>query len=403
MKPLRMLNVRLFISRSHQALRLCTVLVLISTITSTALSGDFTYTVNGDTVTITGYYNASPLPEFISVIPSEIGGKPVTSIGDSAFYNPSPMSGYMLADSITIPDSVTNIGYRAFGNNMNLWNVFIGDGVVSIGDYAFSQCPLTNAVLGRSVRFIGNYAFYWSGLPDITLPDSVVSIGSYAFYQCNVLTNIFMGTNLANIGNSAFRWCSSLTDLTISPSVTNIGSSAFSDCSMLGHVTFIPDSPASIGNLAFAYSGLTNATIGAHVTSIGDSVFRNCFSLIDIYFCGNAPEKGSNIFLEAAPDITIYYKTNTAGWLATFGGMPTAAWDPQIQTGNADFGVRSNRFEFTVTGTTNFAVRIEACTNLAQGTWTPVETAALNSGTLSFSDPACTNYPSRYYRVSMPQ
>lgn len=396
MKALQPLNIEGFISKKRQ------ILLILLIAVSTSVSADFTYTVNGDTVTITGYYNASPLPELISVIPSVIEGKPVTSIGDSAFYNPSPMSGYMLADSITIPDSVTNIGYRAFGNNMNLWNVFIGDGVVSIGDYAFSQCPLTNAVLGRSVRLIGNYAFYWSGLPDITLPDSVVSIGSYAFYQCNVLTNIVMGTNLANIGNSAFRWCSSLTDLTISPSVTNIGSSAFSDCSMLGHVTFIPDSPSSIGNLAFAYSSLTNATFGAHVTSIGDSVFRNCFSLIDIYFCGNAPEKGSTIFLEAAP-VTIYYKTNTAGWLATFGGMPTAAWDPQIQTGNTDFGVRSNRFGFTVTGSTNFAVRIEACTNLSQGTWTPVGTAALNSGTLSFSDPAFTNYPSRYYRVSMPQ
>jgi len=84
-------------------------------------------------------------------------------------------------------------------------------------------------------------------------------------------------------------------------------------------------------------------------------------------------------------------------------GSPTIAWAPQIQTGDAAFGVQSDRFVFTITGTTNFAVRIEACTNLVEGAWTHVETATLNSGTLSFSDPAFTNYPSRYYRISMPQ
>ena len=396
-------NVSLFISRSHQTLRLCTVLLLTSTITSTALSGDFTYTVNGDVATITGYYNASPMPEFISVIPSVIGGKTVTSIGASAFYNPSPMSGYMMAASITIPDSVTNIGYRAFGNNMNLWDVTIGNGVVSIGDYAFASCPVTNLTMGANVRYIGNYAFYWCGFSDVRLPDCLVSIGNSAFNQCISLTNLTMGTNLTTIGNSAFSFCPGLKNVELSASITNIGSSAFAYCSQLSRITFIPDSPAIIGSQAFYASALTNVTLGANVTSIGSSAFQGCAGLTDIYFCGNAPEIGSFVFLETSPAAVVYYKENTAGWETLFSGIPTISWAPQIQTGNTDFGVRSNRFGFTITGTTNFAVRIEACTNLAQGIWAPVETAALNNGTLSFSDPAFTNYPNRYYRVSMPQ
>jgi hypothetical protein len=367
------------------------------------LSGDFTYTVNGDAATITGYYNASPMPEYISVIPSMIGGKTVTSIGDSAFYNPSPMSGYMMAASITIPDSVTNIGYRAFGNNMNLWNVTIGNGVVSIGDYAFASCPVTNLTMGANVRYIGNYAFYWCGFSDVLLPDSVVSIGNSAFNQCS-LTNLTMGTNLTTIGNSAFSFCFGLKNVELSASITNIGSSAFANCGQLGRITFIPDSPAIIGSQAFSMSALTNVTLGANVISIGSSAFQNCYGLTNIYFCGNAPETGSSVFGTPPPPATvIYYNENTAGWETLFGGIPTIAWAPRIQTGSTDFGVQSNRFGFTITGTTNFAVRIEACTNLAEGIWTPVETAALNNGTLSFSDPAFTNYPNRYYRVSMPQ
>ncbi len=48
-------------------------------------------------------------------------------------------------------------------------------------------------------------------------------------------------------------------------------------------------------------------------------------------------------------------------------------------------------------------VVVEACTNLAEGIWVPVGTNTLTGGSVQFSDPAFTNYPSRYYRVSMPQ
>ncbi len=66
--------------------------------------GDYSYEILSDgTVEITGY-NGN---ETEVTIPSSINGKKVTSIGDDAFFECTSLT------SITIPDSVTSIGYYA--------------------------------------------------------------------------------------------------------------------------------------------------------------------------------------------------------------------------------------------------------------------------------------------------
>ena len=69
-----------------------------------------------------------------AVIPSTYKGKPVTSIGDSAFYACNDLT------SVTIPNSVTSIGDFAFYNCVSLTSITIGDSVTSIGDLAFDGC-----------------------------------------------------------------------------------------------------------------------------------------------------------------------------------------------------------------------------------------------------------------------
>ena len=94
------------------------------------------------------------LPQSVA-LPSSYKGKPVTSIGASAFYNCSSLTG------IEIPDAVTSIGEEAFRGCSSLTGVVIGNSVTSIGEGAFFNCSsLTSATIGNSVTNIGEYAFY---------------------------------------------------------------------------------------------------------------------------------------------------------------------------------------------------------------------------------------------------
>jgi hypothetical protein len=118
--------------------------------------GQFTYTTNNGTLTITGYTGTNANV----VIPDTITGLPVTAIGDSAFWRNTSLT------SVTIPNGVTDIGIEAFGGCTSLTTVSIPNGVTSIegetGDAlgAFESCiSLTNVIIPNTVTNIGVGAF----------------------------------------------------------------------------------------------------------------------------------------------------------------------------------------------------------------------------------------------------
>ncbi len=190
------------------------------------------------------------------VIPSTYNGLPVTSIGNSAFYQANRAS-------ITIPDSVTSIGNKAFYECKGFTSITLPDGVTSIGESAFYGCnSLTSITIPDSVTSIGDDTFRnCTSLTSITIPDGVTSIGKEAFYNCKSLTNITIPSSLTSIGKDAFYGCESLTSITIPDGVTSIGESAFGNCDSLTSIT-IPSSVTSIGRGAFSgCSGLTGILV----------------------------------------------------------------------------------------------------------------------------------------------
>jgi hypothetical protein len=151
---------------------------------------------------------------------------------------------------------------------------------------------------------------------------------------------------------------------------------------------------------------LTNLTIPGSVTNIDDYAFQFCTNLTSVFFAGNPPVPLYSTTFYPDPMLTTYYLPGSTGWNYNFWGYtsgPRAVlWNPLIQTSGTNFGVRSNQFEFDLTGTTNIPIVIEAATNLASPVWTPLTNVILTNGLFHFSEPSQTNKSVRYYRISSP-
>ncbi len=222
-------------------------------------------------------------------------GDNVTTIPYYAFYGCSGLT------NITIPDSVTSIGKRAFDNTA--WYNNQPEGLVYAGKVAYkykgTMPSNTSILLKEGTLGIADSAFEGcTGLTSITIPNSVTSIGYEAFLGCTGLTSVTIGGSVTSIGSSAFRNCTGLTRVTIPDSVTSIGEHAFQNCTGLTSIT-IGGSVTSIGSTAFyGCKGLTSITIPNSVTSIDSYAFFYCTGLTSIKFNGtieqwNAISKGS--------------------------------------------------------------------------------------------------------------
>ena len=110
-------------------------------------SADFRYTVQEEKVTVTGYKG----DDTYVVIPSQIDGKPVVSIADSAFASDS-------LQVVVIPNGVVSIGWFAFQSCPALRSVTIPSSVESIGYSAFSSLATKLTIYCHSDSFAQKYA-----------------------------------------------------------------------------------------------------------------------------------------------------------------------------------------------------------------------------------------------------
>ena len=258
---------------------------------------DLSYDASGDTITIT---DCDTWASGTLIIPGTIEGKPVTSIGEDAFFECEFLT------SITIPEGVTSIGDWAFDECTRLNSITIPDSVTSIGDWAFYCCE---------------------DLTSIIIPDSVTSIGEGAFSRCSALTTIEVGAgnvNYTDVDGILFNTDKTLlhtypadktgANYTIPDSVTSIGTSAFRECTRLTNIT-IPDSVTSIGEKAFEFCiNLTSITIPEGVTSIKEKTFLDCWSLTNIIFLGNAPRLGFQAFHQVPANAKVYIYEGASGF-----------------------------------------------------------------------------------------
>ena len=122
-----------------------------------------------------------------AVIPSDGS---VTAIGDSAFRGRS-------IRRITVPDTVTSLGFAAFADCAVLSEITLPEGLKKIEPYAFSGCTsLESMVLPSSTYALGYNVFEkCRNLKAVTLPASLASMGDCVFGECTSLSRVtYTGT-----------------------------------------------------------------------------------------------------------------------------------------------------------------------------------------------------------------
>lgn len=352
--------------------------------------GDFSYDVKDSAVTITGFRQEVGGPV---VIPAKIEGKPVTKIGDYAFYYCRDVT------EVTIPGGVTKIGMNAFSNcsklkkielpaslekfgtdafaNTDLRSVKIPAGVETISARAFVGCfRLNNVEISNGVRVIESQAFgYCSRLETVSLPESISNVTTESFAEAYLKEISVAAGNrryssadgiiytkdhsrliscpaqksgavkipegVRRLDMKSFYGVRRMTSVKLPKGLLSIEARAFDECNDLQEVN-LPDGLTDIGHHAFVHTRLATVTIPATVDRIGGYAFVYSRNIKNVYFKGDAPAlMGGNVFDstslsgEAVEGLTIYFYEGSEGFTEpTWMGYNTVAINPETPAAN---------------------------------------------------------------------
>ena len=236
----------------------------------------------------------------------------VTKIGDDAFKDRN-------LTTIELPDQITSIGKRAFGDNKELRSIRClaqkPPYFQSANDASFSDCreDLQVQVPEEAMEEYKSsswdyftitkiYPYHYGDYITEDYNDYSFKFTANPFYDGFVVTSETKPENATEIiipstigfqggeypvtyiGDSTFYNCTSLSNIEIPESITHIGKYAFYDC-----------------------TGLSNIEIPEFVTSIGSYAFAGCNNLKSIScYAKVVPSSPTNIFDNCPSDMTIY-------------------------------------------------------------------------------------------------
>lgn len=241
-------------------------------IPSTVTYDGVDYTVTEFLGTATGNVYMPNHPVFGSNVKEVAIPNTITSIGACSFWKCENLT------SVTIPSSVITIGDDAFLGCTSLSSIDLPSNLKTIGEYAFSNCSLSSVSIPVSVTTIGYGAFQIEGIKvnttDLTAFANIKPIedrdtriyGSFCpnwklYVNNREVTSLSIPESISSVG-AIFAFCTSLTSLKFHKNVTEIAKAAFWGCNNINKVVAQSETPVKIYDaIRFDDIVLENATL----------------------------------------------------------------------------------------------------------------------------------------------
>ena len=220
---------------------------------------------------------------------------------------------YTSFDEFKYFTTVSIIPKNAFRNWAKLTSISLPNSIIEIGPYAFYQCSsLSKFTIPQSVTKLGDYSFGFSGLMSIELTEGVTTYGKWVFEYSDKLSFIKFPKNITSIPQGMFSSCTSLENINIPNGVTMIEQAAFSNCSRLKEIS-LPPSLLAIGRSAFSNCDIKSITLNDNLASIYEYAFSECKSLEQIIIPNTVSVLGGMAFMNCTSLAKVIIGNNVQG------------------------------------------------------------------------------------------
>lgn len=212
---------------------------------------------------------------------------------------------------LTVPQTVTKIGYSAFADCTQLTAITLPAGLRELGNEAFKGCTaLTGVALPDSLTALGYGVFRdCSALTAAEFPAGIAPVswssGSSMLRNCTSLRSVKLPKTVSSLGDYFFAGCTALERIVLPDSVTEIGSNLFNGCTALTDVTLSTNLQAIPENTFYGCANLQKLVAPYAVTKIGKTAFANCTSLTELTLLRNVTEAAADA-LSYPEQVTVY-------------------------------------------------------------------------------------------------
>lgn len=256
--------------------------------------------------------NGGPWAKYENQIRTVKIGQGVTSVGNYAFYDCKNLK------KVSLPAGLKKIGEYAFAFCEKLSQIKLPKSLEMIDVRAFDFCTsLKSITLPKNLKKMESGAFARSGLTSIEVPASLAKItDEYSWFDgCKSLKSVKLPAGLNKISAFMFGGCTSLKSITIPKSVTSIGYCAFEGCKNLQKVNF-PSGLKELGSESFMLcESLTSVELPEGLTTIGgECVFERCTKLKSVTIPKSVKKIGNACFWDCPNLKTVYYNGTSADW-----------------------------------------------------------------------------------------